>query len=257
MSSNPHCPKTITQASLAIMVSSLGLVATANAALWGRDIQLNAVAVDNAAAVYLYDDTLNVTWLRDANGNAANGTGGFMNWATANNWAQNLVTGSGATAISDWRLPSTDSSALTRIQAGGVYNTFNMPVSTSEMASLFFGTLGNLSSMAPDGHALDANVYGLQNTGSFLNFKNDLYWSGTQYGAGADYTYSWFFQMKYGAQDMELVRQPNTSYWAEPMAYALAVRSGDVMAAVPEPGTFAMALAGLGLLACVRPRRRA
>ncbi len=237
MSSNPQYRKSIMQAGLAIVASSLGLVATANAALWGRDIQLNAVAADSAASVYLYDDTLNVTWLRDANGNAGNGTGGFTNWATANSWAQNLVTGSGATAISDWRLPSTDSSALTRIQAGGVFNTFNMPVSSSEMASLFFSTLGNLSSIAPDGRALDANVYGLQNAGSFLNFKNDLYWSGTQYGAGANYTYSWFFQMQYGAQDMVMVRQPAWFLGGEPMAYALAVRSGDVMAAVPEPDT--------------------
>jgi hypothetical protein len=253
MMSNAPYLKSITQASLAIMVSSLGLVATANAAIWGRDINLNAVAANDATAVYLYDDTLKVTWLRDANAHG----GGPMLWATANTWAQNLVTGSGATAISDWRLPSTDPSALTRIQSGGVMQTFNMPASSSEMASLFFDTLRNVSSMAPDGiTALDANVYGLKNAGNFLNFKDDLYWSGTQYGPGADYTYSWFFQMKYGAQDLATVRQPTNFLAGPPKAYALAVRSGDVLA-VPEPESYAMLMAGLGLLAFWVRRRQA
>lgn len=37
--------------------------------LLGRDINLNAVAATDASAVYLYDKTLDVNWLRDANAN--------------------------------------------------------------------------------------------------------------------------------------------------------------------------------------------
>lgn len=49
--------------------------------LLGRDISLNAVAATSADAVYLYDTTLNITWLRDANVN------GPTNHPTATAWA--------------------------------------------------------------------------------------------------------------------------------------------------------------------------
>ncbi len=62
--------------------------------LKGRDMGGAAVATDSSSAVFLYDTTLNVTWLRDADVN------GTMVWNTANTWANTLTVG----AYSGWRL---------------------------------------------------------------------------------------------------------------------------------------------------------
>lgn len=210
--------------------------------LLGRDINLNAVAATDTSAVYLYDTTLNVTWLRDANAN------GVMNWATANAWAANLVTGSGGNAISDWRLPTMANPAAAC--DGGYYGTsyggsncdFNVNPSSSEMASLFFSTLGNKSYYNTSG-VVQAG-YGLTNAGSFQNLQSADYWVGTEYAP--DTNYAWGFYTHNGGQGAT-----GNGY----SLYAMAVHPGDV-AAVPEPETYAMLVAGLGLIGAVARRRR-
>lgn len=206
--------------------------------LQGRDINRNAVAATDVSAVYLYDTTLGVTWLRNANVN------GGMNWANANAWAANLTTGSGAAAISGWRLPTM---SVANPDQGYSYDGStaagdNVPGSSSEMASLFFNTLGNKSSVDTSNN-IQAG-YGLTNTGSFQNMQSFVYWLGTENASNLNY--AWYFDTAYGAQSSRL---KNTYF------YALAVHTGDVMAPVPEPETYAMLLLGLGVVGAISRRR--
>jgi hypothetical protein len=213
--------------------------------LLGRDINLNSVAATSASAVYLYDTTLNVTWLRDANANVGNG-GGYMDFATATNWAANLVTGSGATAINDWRLPTMadPAAACPVVGFNGPNCGYNPATSSSELASLFFSTLGNKPMYDTSGNFQAG--YGLMNAGSFQNMvKFTLYWLGTDYAPNTDL--AWQFNVWDGVQ----TTSAKSNQWL-----AMAVHNGDVLAAVPEPETYAMLLAGLGLIGGLVARRR-
>ena len=209
--------------------------------LLGRDINRHAVSALDASAVYLYDTALGVTWLRDANAN------GLMNWHTATNWAANLVTGTGSKAVNDWRLPTMVDTGTPgcNLSDGGTDCGYNPDTATSEMASLFFNTLGNKSLISTSGQSQSGA--GLTNTGSFQNLRSYVYWLGTEY---VPYTHSaWLFITGNGYQNASL-----KSY----DAYALAVRPGDVLLApVPEPETYAMLLAGLGVMGAVARRRKA
>ena len=55
--------------------------------LLGRDINGDAVAASGSSAVFLYDTTLDVTWLRDAN------VKGLLDWKAANTWVDALAVG--------------------------------------------------------------------------------------------------------------------------------------------------------------------
>jgi len=70
---------------LAVAVAAFSL-ATANAALVGRDTNGNAVAGNAASSVFLYDTVLDVTWLRDANTARTSGydSDERMTWGYAN-----------------------------------------------------------------------------------------------------------------------------------------------------------------------------
>ena len=82
------------------------------------------------------------------------------------------------------------------------------------------------------------------------NLQSLVYWSGTAYEAYSPYDSdpaAWIFNTVYGSQN---------DYGLDAEWYAWAVRPGDVAAAVPEPETYAMLLAGLGLLGAGVKRRR-
>ena len=81
---------------LAVVSAAVMVAVPAQATLVGRDINGLAVAGSSAGAVFLYDTTLNITWLRNANVN------GLMNWGQANTWAAGYSLGS----YSGWRLPT-------------------------------------------------------------------------------------------------------------------------------------------------------
>jgi len=207
-------------------------VGAANASLVGRDINGAAViqrdgnGVLDSSAVFLYDDVLNVTWLRNANagagsayddiGYAGTATDGRMTWANANNWAANLTVGS----FGGWRLPT-----LSQPMIG-----FPGNVSTDEMASLWYGALGNEQTV-------------LSNTGDFQNLQSAPYWTGLE--LAADSSNAWFFVAKTGRDA-----------WGDKASsfYALAVRDGDVLAA-PIPAAAWLMLSGIGMLGAAARRK--
>jgi hypothetical protein len=177
---------------------------------WETTLQARDVGNTGTTNAF-YDTHLNITWLRNANQN------GLMNWADANNWAQNLSVG----GTTGWRLP-----------ISGPCNVQEC-VST-EMGHLWYTELGN--------------TYGnMIVTGGFENLQSAGYQSGTLFepdGIGA-----YDFYMDWGASG---AANRNSLF------YAMAVHSGDVgtvVANVPELETYAMLLAGLGLIGVVSRRR--
>lgn len=124
---------------------------------------------------------------------------------------------------SDWRLPASDTCAD--------YNC-----TRSEMGKLIYNGLGQVA-----GHNI--GVTHNANYSLFKNVQSYSYWSGTEY---AQHTYrAWYFNTVIGYQFAL-----SKSY----TMFALAVRHGNI-AAVPEPGEFALILAGLGLMGWMARRK--
>ena len=119
----------------------------------------------------------------------------------------------------DWRLPTSDT-------CDGSF------CASSEMGHLWYTELGN-SAPGP-----------MTNTGNFQSLQSGLYWSGRDGFPGSNSAYGFHtsngFQTQVG--------------WATP-GHGMAVRPGDV-AAIPEPETYALMLAGLAGLALARRQRR-
>lgn len=203
--------------------------------LQGRDLDGNA---GNGFEAF-YDAALDITWLRNAQVNPA-----VMLWTTANAWASNLLVGS----VGGWRLPTmvdTAASGCDWTYAGGADCGANVQTATSEMAHLFYVTLGNKSWCDPA--ASTAAVcsgpqagWGLTNTGGFQNLWNYQYWLGLEYAP--DPGFAWRFNNYDGFQAPD----------PKPLGYfAMAVHPGDV-AAVPEPQAALLMLIGLAGLALAR-----
>jgi len=197
----------------------------------------------NGTTDAFYDTTLNITWLANANANGA------MNWSDANTWANNLVVGSNT----NWRLPTIVDTgslgcnfALSGTDCGWNVQTKIGSTVYSEMAHLFGVTLGNKGYYNTSG--ISQAGWGLTNTGNFSNMQSNFYWSGLQ---EALYTNS---AMGFNTVDGgQLFNSKSNPY------IAMAVHSGDVAitAAIPEPETYALMLAGLGLVGGIARRRKA
>lgn len=82
------------------------------------------------------------------------------------------------------------------------------------------------------------------NTQPFANVQPFFYWSGTAYTPTAS---AWIFHPHFGSEGVP----PS----ANDLYYAVAVRSANVAAGVPEPQTLALALLALGATVAVRRRR--
>ncbi len=235
--------------------------------LQGRDLDGNLSTVEA-----YYDTVLDITWLADANYAKTSGyyytdeIDGRMTWSHATGWAAGLsYSGSWGTA-SDWRLPDTDPIN------GSTYNSewrydgstdrgYNQSApgtvyagsTGSEMAHMFFNTLGNLSYCHPTSPTAASCLgsqpdWGLKNTGPFSNLQSKFYWSGTEYASAS--SAAWFFNFHLGYQN---------DLSASSKLHAWAVHPGDVgaVAPVPLPAAVWLLISGLAGVAVVGRRRNA
>jgi PEP-CTERM motif len=231
--------------------SVLGLVFTATSSLavaapvsgqgtWQTTLQARDLDGNGSIDAY-YDNALNITWLADAS--AFNGT-----WNASKAWADKLVVG----AYSAWRLPNlvdVGNNGCTTLSNAGGANTdcgFNVDTRLSELAHMYYETLGNIAPFAPSTGTGNQPGWGLNNTGPFSNIQPFYYWSAVEYAPGTDF--AWNFNIRTGQQ----YRSAKTSGF-----YAWAVSDGDVgvAVAVPEPESWALALAGLAVAGWAIRRR--
>ena len=178
-----------------------------------------------------YDVTLNVTWLAQEFG------GG--NWAAVSAWAVGLTAG----GVSGWRLPVIQAPQLGNCSGsftGGNGCGFNVDTSKSELAHLFYVTLGDKAAYAVNG--LPQVGYGLTNTGPFP-FLYGAYFTGTATGNGYA---AWYFDNATGYQGIWDTNQGLPG---------IAVHGGDVTAAIPEPSPALLLIAGASAL-WMRQRQR-
>jgi Protein of unknown function (DUF1566)/PEP-CTERM motif len=199
------------------------------------------IAADGGLTVY--DAEANLSWLANANLAASNtfgvsgiGASGYMNWNTAQSWIA-AMDAANYLGYNDWRLPTTlQPDVSCGSQLGGV--SLGLNCTGSEMGHLFYNELGGVASQS----ILTTHN---ANFGLFQNVQSDFYWSGTDYAPNPGA--AWEFAISIGDQE--------ASYKGYD-SFALAVRSGQVVSAVPEPETYAMLLVGLGLLGFTAWRRK-
>lgn len=240
-------------AGLLMLISSLTQAAavsgqgTWETTLQGRDLDGNL-----ATAEAYYDTVLGITWLADANY-----AGALMDWWAANTWAAGLNPYS--SGITGWRLPTTspvDGVSYNHYFSDDGSTDFGYNISAlgsaypgstgSEMAHLFYNTLGNLAHHDTSGNPQSG--YGLSNTGLFVNVHSFVYWSATE--ALPSTNFVWNFIMVGGFQDFGH-KAGGFGAWA--------VHDGDVGASTVLPVPAAVWLFGSGLLglgAAARKRRR-
>lgn len=219
---------------------------------------VNATLINRGRGL-IYDTTLNVTWLQDANYAKTSGydDDGRMTWDEAMAWVDGLV----YQGYDDWRLP-----LVTPVSGGGIVpGEFNFSYSTngssdigfgatgvgwqnvrgdiaSEMGFMYYSNLGDLGRCTPDLSTSPADCIeqanaGLLNAGPFsINiahqppFVAGVYWSEIITNNGAiTFTFDTGYQGAGSPSGNQLLS------WA--------VRDGDV--SVPEPGTFFVISSGL------------
>lgn len=203
--------------------------------LQGRDLDGNAATFEA-----FYDTTLGITWLADANlaQTSRYDADGYMSWDVAQTWAASLnvngVTGWRLATMTDTGAPGCEGLAFSGTDCG-----FNVSTGASELAHMFFVTLGNRAIVNA---ARVSQSGGLSNTGPFSNVKANAYWTDV---TNAPFRGSaWAFYNNQGYQG-PASKELEFSAWA--------VRTGDV-SAVPEPEGVAMALAAVAAGVCVRRR---
>ena len=217
----------------------------------------------------IYDDLIDLTWIQDTNLAHLYGFGshtpgqpqfsGFMSFAVAKTWVKNelLMELPNGQAIGGWRLPAfrpVDGLAinLNRSFDGSTDAAYNIgapgsahPGSTvSELSHLFFVTLGN-KAWCDVGGQCPQSGFGPLNTGPFLNVAQYNYYWIEPAAAPTDVhaQEAWGFTTQWGSQDFLDANFVNAD-----VGRAWAVHDGDI-AAVPEPGTWLLMLAGLTALA--------
>jgi len=220
-------------------------------ALWCCS-SVHAALLSRLGGQAVYDTDRNITWLANANLAASNTFGvtgiavnGTMTWAKANEWIA-AMNSANYLGVNDWRLPAVIDTGTPGCSSGytGTDCGYNVDLSTSEMAHLYYSTLGNVgyynTSGSPTGCPGGPN-YCLTSTGPFSNLQPDYYWSGTVY-APAPGSFAWYFYFGDGSQ------LTNYQHFA---FRAWAVRPGDI---VPVPAAVWLFGSAMGVFAMVRRR---
>jgi hypothetical protein len=205
----------------------------------------------------IYDNTLNITWLQDANYAQTSGydTDGKMDWIAAKTWAADLKHG----GYDDWRLAANTPVGtywnMEHSFAGSTDVGYNITSPHSEMSHMYYVNLGLKGYYSHGGYYNKNSDFGVfrngttggqTNVGLVKNLQSGYYWSGTLF-AGNSLTEAWYFNTALGEQ---YEHYQNFGF------YAWAVRDGDVAAPIPEPETYALMLAGLGIMGGIAQRRK-
>lgn len=217
----------------------------------------------------IYDTVLDITWLQDARlaasqqfGVSGIGADGSMTWYTGVDWinAMNAYNGSGYLGFNDWRMPDIDPVNGVAFNYAVSYDGstdkgFNNYSTTNELSHLYYATLGNLGLCSTDNATnspadyCNQNGYGtwgLKNTGPFVNFVPNRYWTGQFDTRGSDYLSAFDLDATFGQMGTGNALGPK---------FVWAVIDGDVGAsAVPVPG--ALWLLGSGLIGLTVAGRR-
>jgi hypothetical protein len=205
----------------------------------------------------IYDDALDITWLQDVNYSVQDGfdSDGQMTWYDAISWVGSLNYYDSVRNrwIGGWRLPQANPiNGITHVDVLSYDGTadwgYNITSSNSELAHLFYVTLGNPGYYDVDGDPTGCFVSGYntcqKNGGPFaMPVLHSDYWTETQYDS--DTTLVWGFFFGNGFQDHN---SKNNDY------RAWAVHDGDV-ASIPEPNAWSMLIAGLGMVWAAARRR--
>ncbi|RZI85562.1 MAG: PEP-CTERM sorting domain-containing protein [Rubrivivax sp.] len=226
--------------------------------LQGRDLDGTPSTIEA-----YYDTDRHITWLANANlpytsgyTSAANGgldiyeadmrrdlkvTNGMMGWDAAQTWVSNL----NVNGTTGWYLPKAVDPSAEQCPVFGYGDQLfcggNPDKSTSELAHMYFVTLGNTDRF----NVPWAPGSGMTNTGPFSNLMPAPY----SFGLEVDNTngdYAWSFFADSGGHQMRRKDLPS---------FAWAIHDGDVGSPVPEPQTGALVLVGL-IMAGVGVRRR-
>lgn len=197
-----------------LLVAAIVGSSTASAALYDRGNGL------------IYDDVLDVTWLKDANYAKTSGydADGRMDWTVANAWANNLV----YCDYDDWRLPTVSPNDGIAFNYRSSYDGStdigdNITSITSEMSYMFYVNLSNSGQSDIYGNLTGCGGNCLTNTGVFDNIQQYIYWYSTPYFP--DLSNALEFSNANGKQGY--VKRTYDEF------FAWAVRDGDVTV-VPE-----------------------
>lgn len=189
------------------------------------------------------DTSTGLEWLQDWNL-----AGKTMTWSESIAWIAKLNADNYA-GHSDWRLANTNttvsSNCTSNLNPGGGFaqQYYGYGCAGSEMGHLFYNALGGKAGQSildDSGDTVDE----IANLKLFKNVQSSGYWSGTEYAP--DSYFAWGFNTGGGFQG---------SGGKVSSLYALAVRPGDVTAAVPEPQTLALTLIALTGALLARRRR--
>lgn len=204
-------------AALSIYATTLGYSTISEAALFDRGGGL------------IYDDTLDITWLYDANYAMTNGddTDGRMILSEANTWVTNLSYYDSVRDVTytDWRLASMDVD-----NDGTIADCAS--VSAVACQDNEYGHLFHVDGITASSSGLFENIQGLTTAGG--------YWSGTPIASSVSYAF-------------DFVNGSNLSRNNSSILYPWAVRDGDV-SVIPVPA--AVWLFGSGLIGLIGVARR-
>ena len=176
-------------------VSQVYAVAVSGQGTWETTLQARDLDGDIFTAEAYYDTVLGITWLAEADYGAVigyddgdpNTFANSMYWSTA----QSLVSGLNLFGYDNWRLPDIspiNGSAFNMTESNDGTTDLGYNISApgtlygsstaSELAYMFFNTLGNLSFLDTSGTPLTSG-YGVTNSGPFSGLFDYFWWSGT------------------------------------------------------------------------------